>query len=499
MRYTDLFLLRNAFPARPAMLSRILALAVLSMALPLAAQPLADPPAEPSDGPCPEGRDLYRAARFEEARGALRDCLSEEGESVEVLLPLAVMGVREGRLEEAVEYAQRAVALDPGDAEARYWYGRALLRSDRLPEARSQWEQGLAVSTEHAGILEGLARLALTDGETAKAYNLLTQLQLLGVDEAWLHGLLAEIAAGKGLWTKAFDHLEDSMARAEPSVEDLIFGAELAILSGHRSAALTYGRRAVAREPGARTRGSLGQTFFALEEVDSAIVYLQLALSEPGADPVYRFNLANALEVVGRTLEADEHFRIFLTERPDDAVGRFNFGIHLDKLGRREEALVQLARALELQPDMLSAYVVQVQILENAGLWDEALVVLGELKVRDRTNLAELMTWEARLMGQREAAREATAAGKIRLLHLVVGDEQTMALVQEELARGEDFGLVVTRFSSGPAAARGGDIGWVRPAEMVPEMRAVVADLAVNEISPPLAAGGLYHMFKRVP
>ena len=148
---------------------------------------------------------------------------------------------------------------------------------------------------------------------------------------------------------------------------------------------------------------------------------------------------------------------------------------------------------------MLSAYVVQVQILENAGLWDEALVVLGELKVRDRTNLAELMTWEARLTGQREAAREATAAGKIRLLHLVVGDEQTMALVQEELARGEDFGLVVTRFSSGPAAARGGDIGWVRPAEMVPEMRAVVADLAVNEISPPLAAGGLYHMFKRVP
>lgn len=483
--------LQNVFPVRSVILPGILALVVLSAALPLSAQPPADP--------CPEGRDLYRAARFAEARGALLECLRTEGESVEVLLPLAVMGVREGRLEEAVDFAERAVVLDPADAEARYWYGRALLRADREAEARSQWEQGLKVSTEHPGILEGLARLALQDGEPAKAYNLLRQLQLLGVDDAWLHGLLAEIAAGKGLWTKAFSHLEDSMARAEPSVEDLIFGAELAILSGHRREAVTYGRQAVAREPGARTRGSLGQTFFALEEVDSAIVYLQLALSEPGADPVYRFNLANALEVAGRTLEADEQFRIFLTERPDDAVGHFNYGIHLDKQGRSEEGLAEIVRALELQPGMLSAYVVQAQMLENAGRWDEALAVVDELKVRDRTNLAELMTWETRLIGQRDVAREATAAGKIRLLYLVVGDEQTLALVQEELARGEDFTKVVTRFSSGPAAARGGDIGWVRPAEMVPEMRKAVADLAINEISPPLAAGGLYHLFKRVP
>jgi len=466
-------------------------LLLLSLAVPV----LAQPPAEP----CPEGRELYQAARFVEAREVLIECLREEGESVEVLLPLAVMGVREGRLEEGVVYAERAVALEPGDAEARYWYGRALLRSDRVDEARNQWEQGLAISTEHAGILEGLARLSLAEGEPAKAYNLLRQLQVLGVDGSWLHGLLAEISAAKGFWNQAFIHQRDALARTDPSAEDLIFGAELAILSGEHDAALAYGRRAVAKEPGGRTHGSLGQTFFAVQAMDSAIVYLQLAVSDPNADPVYRFNLANALEVTGRTLEAGDEFVAFLVVRPDDAVGHFNYGIHLDKQGRRQEALEQITRALELQPDMLSAYVVRAQILENAGRWDEALAAVAELKIRDRSNLAELMTWELRLIAQRDEAQLASAQGKIHLLHLVVNDEKLVAVVQDELTRGEDFATLVTRFSSGPAAARGGDIGWVVPGEMVPQMRVVVADLAINEISPPLEAGGLYHMFKRIP
>lgn len=489
----------DPIPRRTAALGA--ALVLLAVAAPLIAQPEVIPPpaTEVPAEPCPVGRELYRASRFVEARTALQDCLRQEGETVAVLLPLAVMGVREGRILEGVEYASRAVALDPTDSEARYWYGRALLRSDRVEEARSQWEQGLAQSTQHPGILEGLARLALADGENAKAYNLLRQLQLLGVDDAWLHSLLAEISAGKGLWPQALQHLQDSMARAEPTVEDLIFGAELSILSGRGEEALEYGRRAVAREPGGRTRGSLGQTFFALEQVDSAIVYLQLAVSEPGADPVYRFNLANALEVAGRPLDAGDHFRIFLAARPDDAVGHFNYGIHLDRQGDSDQALAQISRALELQPEMLSAYVVKAQILENAGRWDESLVVVEELKVRDRENISELVTWEERLIARRDAAREATAAGKIHLLHMVMPSAEVAEMVRGELARGEDFAVLVTRFSSGPASARGGDIGWVDPAEMVPSMGAVARTLDINEISPPLEAGGLYHMFKRIP
>lgn len=476
------------------------AVLVLAAGAPAAVAQTAEPsPAPQVDDPCFRGRELYLASRFLEARTALMECLATGQEEVEVLLPLAVMAVREGRLDEGIEFSRRAVAVAPSDPEARYWYGRALLRADRPLEARQQWEQGLAQSADHPGILEGLARLSLAAGETAKAYNLLVRLQMLGIDDAWLHALLAEIAAGKGIWGQALQHAEDAMARGEPNTDDLLFAAELAILSGQPERAVDYGRRAVTLEPGARTRGALGETFFAIEEIDSAQVYLRRAVAEPGSNPRHRFNLANVLEVAGHYEEAGEHFRGFLAEQPDDAVGHFNYGVHLDKLGRREDAMREVSRAIELRPDMLSAYVVMAQMLENRGAWDEALQVVAELKVRDQENLAELTAWEDRLLAAQAEAAAAANEGKIRLLHLVVGDEETLALVQDDLAAGENFAAVVMRYSTGPAAARGGDIGWVRPADMVPEMRTLVENLATNEISPPLEAGGLYHMFKRVP
>ena len=479
--------------------SLLLVSLVLTLGSGPAAGQSADPPPPAVEDPCFRGRELYLASRFLEARQALMECLQDGQEKVEVLLPLAVMAVREGRSDEGIEFAQRAVTAAPEDPEARYWYGRALLRADRVEEARGQWERGLSLSTEHPGILEGLSRLALADGETAKAYNLLTRLRILGVDDAWLHALLAEIAAGKGLWDQALTHAEDAMARGEATGDDLLFAAELAILSGRTDQAVDYGRRAVALEPGSRTRGALGETFFAIEEIDSAMVYLRLAVAEPGADPRHRFNLANVLQVAGFYEEAGDHFRAFLAERPDDAVGHFNYGVHLDNMGRHDEALLEVSRAIELRPEMLSAYVVLAQMLEIRGDWAAALEVVTELKARDRENLAELEIWEARLAASGNAAVAAANEGKIHLLHMIVANAEILALVQEELAAGEPFGGVVMRFSTGPAAARGGDIGWVRPADMVPAMQAVVENLALNEISPPLEAEGLYHVFKRIP
>ena len=79
------------------------------------------------------------------------------------------------------------------------------------------------------------------------------------------------------------------------------------------------------------------------------------------------------------------------------------------------------------------------------------------------------------------------------------GNEQVLEMVTTELAAGTPFTTVAVRFSSGQAAAKGGDIGWINPADMVESMKAVIQELAVNETSPPVETGGLYHIFKRIP
>jgi len=451
------------------------------------------------DDPCRTGPDLYREARFEEARQAFLACLEQGGQSVEILLPLVVMAVREERLSEGVEYGRQAVEVAPKDTEARYWYGRALLRSDRIGEAKEQWEFGLQLSVNHKGILEGLSRLALSDGESAKAYQLLSQLHRQGVDEPWLNRLMADIAAEKGLWKQSLDHLEQAMAQEDPSLQDFMTASELSILTGDKNGAVAYCRRAVALEPGAVSFGGLGEAFFAVEEIDSALVYLRLAVEQAPDDPRYRFNLANALEVSGTIEEADAHFRAFLAMVPDDPVGHFNFGIHLDKLGQSEEALAEVSRAIELDPDMLTARVVKAQILEEMGMWDEALEMVAGLNEVDEVNTVELSAWEDRIRRQRDVALGAASEGKIHLLHMILGDAQSLETVTAELAAGTPFITLVVRYSSGAAAAKGGDIGWINPEDMVEPMKSALKELAVNETSPPVEAGGLYHIFKRIP
>jgi len=273
----------------------------------------------------------------------------------------------------------------------------------------------------------------------------------------------------------------------------------LSIMAGDKQGAVNYCRRAVVLAPGADTYGGLGQAFFTLEQVDSAQVYLRLAVEQSPGNARYRFNLANALEIGGQVEEADFHFRTFLAQVPDDAVGRFNYAIHLEKMGRSAEALLEVDQAIALDPAMLTARVVRIQLLEGLGRWDEALEELANLRTLDRVNTTEFDIWQARLVSERDQSRGRTIAGKVHLQHMVMGTLETAAHVQRELQAGVEFTALVVQFSQGPAAARGGDIGWVDPQEMVAALGAVAASLAINETSPPIESKGLYHILKRIP
>jgi parvulin-like peptidyl-prolyl isomerase len=270
-------------------------------------------------------------------------------------------------------------------------------------------------------------------------------------------------------------------------------------MAGDKAGALEFCRKAVAMQPGAAAYGGLGEAFFAADRMDSALVYLRLAVEQDPANSQYRFNLANALEVTGAVEEAGAHFKIFLAAEPDDAVGHFNYGVHLDKQGRSDEALYHVTRAIELEPNMLSARVVRTQLLEAVKRWDEALAEIDYLAEVAPEDGAELGAWRRRIVQARDAELGAVREGKVHILHMVVGQQDVLDKVLESLEMGADFEELTQRYSSGPAAARGGDIGWIKPADMVEPMRSAIEALGENEISPPIESRGLYHLFKRIP
>lgn len=96
----------------------------------------------------------------------------------------------------------------------------------------------------------------------------------------------------------------------------------------------------------------------------------------------------------------------------------------------------------------------------------------------------------------------------IRLAHILISVEPSESTVEAtgklaervlELARaGEDFADLATRYSDDPSAARGGDLGFFSPEDMVPEFQAAVSALNPGEISGLVRTQFGYHIIKLV-
>jgi tetratricopeptide (TPR) repeat protein len=447
---------------------------------------------------CEEGEKLFRAQQPDQAEPFLRQCLEQVGDQVQILVYLAVIAINGEHYRQAEEWAQRAVTAAPDSPDARYWYGRALLETDDKAGAKQQWEAGIALSTEHVGILEGLARLAVDEGATSKAYGLLVQMQRLGVDEAWSHRMLSELARQKGLWAASLRHWQDYLARHTADAEDMVVAGELAILAGDTDFAIAMCEQAVALEPSGAAYGALGEALFAAELHEEALDALRRAVELDPAQPRFRFNLANVLEIMGLPEEAETHFQRYIELEPSDPTGRLNFAIHLDKLGRFDAALEQIRATLALDPSLLGARVIEAQILEKQNRYAEALVLVDSLILADPENQEQLTAWREQLTVRLQQAEAASAAGQYYLLHIVLADSSAIPLVRLELAQGVEFAALATRFSVGPTAAQGGDIGWLQPDDMIEPLRSAILNLEPSEVSPVVESRGLYHIFKRI-
>ncbi|MHB1844504.1 MAG: peptidylprolyl isomerase [Deltaproteobacteria bacterium] len=97
---------------------------------------------------------------------------------------------------------------------------------------------------------------------------------------------------------------------------------------------------------------------------------------------------------------------------------------------------------------------------------------------------------------------------EVRARHILVAlkkgatpEEKEHALSQakmlERRARaGEDFGKLAHDYSDGPSSAHGGELGWFKRGEMVPEFDAAAFSLSKGEVSDPVLTQYGYHVIQ---
>jgi peptidyl-prolyl cis-trans isomerase SurA len=64
----------------------------------------------------------------------------------------------------------------------------------------------------------------------------------------------------------------------------------------------------------------------------------------------------------------------------------------------------------------------------------------------------------------------------------------------DEIRKGGNFAAVARQFSQATTAATSGDLGWVRPGELDPQIDAALAQLRPGQMSPPVRTASGYHI-----
>ena len=166
------------------------------------------------------------------------------------------------------------------------------------------------------------------------------------------------------------------------------------------------------------------------------------------------------------------------------------------------KALAQIEKQNNMQPGQLD------QVLKSHGIERSALVdqltasIVWQKLVRrlvSQTNVVSDEEIDYALKRAKETANEPQS--RVAEIFLAVDNPQQEEEVRrlaerltEQMQQGARFSAVAQQFSQSATAAVGGDIGWVRPEQLSPELGKAVAQMRPGELSPPIRAGAGYYL-----
>lgn len=168
-----------------------------------------------------------------------------------------------------------------------------------------------------------------------------------------------------------------------------------------------------------------------------------------------------------------------------------------DLLARRNISREDLQKAIAREGTTMEAY--------RKGVKDQLIrirLVQREIKSKVAVSSEEIGEYY-RKNRQDYEGKEAVRIKQI-LLQMPKGTSQEAkeklredaGAIRKRLLGGEPFELVSARYSQGPAAAAGGDIGYIEKGMMLPEVEAVALTLPFNQVSAVIESSVGFHIIQ---
>ena len=324
------------------------------------------------------------AGRLDEAEQAFARIVAANPREHRAHHALAVIAVRSGQLELAVERARSAQALDRRNHEYLNTLGIACGGCGRLEDAIDAFRRALRERPAYPDACFNLGIALRRVGRFDEAVGALRRAVALAPES-----LEARIDLGKALVEcgdpeAARACLEETIARnpASAVAQDTL---GIALQAGGRlDDAIGAFRAAVAIEPrDADARNNLGMALrLKGRDADAAASFREALALEPD-NVLVANNLGLAMLALGRLDEARECLRAAVTAQPGFAEAHANLGLVLKQQGRLDDAEAAFSRALALQPRSADFLTHLGSVLEARGRPAEALALFEQARTED--------------------------------------------------------------------------------------------------------------------
>jgi protein O-GlcNAc transferase len=370
---------------------------------------------------------LHRQGALAEAAQRYLEVLRGDPGNADVLHSLAQIACQEGRLDDGVDLARQALAVDPRRGRSHNLLGMALARLGRSNDALASFDAAIACAPELADAYGNRGDLLAELGrqtEAIESYDRALKLTPNSI-ETWcnrgavLHDLgrhIEALASYDRVIALKPDFAEVHCSRGQTLVllgraEDALtsFGAALAIapdyvlalvskgdtlrrLARHEEALVSYARALTVKPGHVDTLIGQGAALIELARLDAALASFDAALVLEPSNANAHNNRGFVLNALNRRDEALASYECALRIDPNHVEALNNRGVVLSDLALHDAAIASFDRALAAAPEHTGALCNRAKALGTLRRYDEALASADRALAVEPRNADALFT-----------------------------------------------------------------------------------------------------------
>lgn len=211
-----------------------------------------------------EGRVQLELGQYEAARTSFQTALEGDRGCAAAMAGLGSLAIRAGQLEQALEYLDRAVEVDPTRIDVKYRAAQVALALQRVEDAEQRLREVLRVDPGNAGAANDLAWILAEQGRDLDAALALAERSFRLAPSSRVYDTLAYVRLRRGETSEAIELLEEG-TRVHPEDPQLFYRLGAAYASAEKT------EPAVDALQSALAKGDFGAT----DEARALLVSLQ--------------------------------------------------------------------------------------------------------------------------------------------------------------------------------------------------------------------------------